>query len=833
MDLPVVKQDDAELSVDLHDGFAFPGLIIPGPPTEAKWWVHICGAKIYWVSDRGTWGVASSGYPCKSVLINDKYAINSMHDIGFFVPHLWIPYCNIPPSGLVNLLVPLNIILSQAQVLLGASSVQVNDSPIGLGNWPAVNCSDPVPTPFGGFITNTDVKVGFTWADAFEALKQYAIQVALALAIAAVTKAGGAAWGKIKAKKLAKLGGEAAEKAAKEAAEKAAREAAEKATQEASEKVASHAATEASERAAKEGLSTVADDFAELAVEKELQEAAEKVTREAAETAAEKAAQEASEKAAEEAAEKAAKEAADEAAENASREAAEHLARESAEKEAETAAREAAEKATNEAAEHAEREATEHAAAEAANEAADNAAREASEAATREAAAEQAKDAASKAHQEAVDELKRLQDERAACGIFDGARKKELDVAIQNAKFGVEGAAREFAEAAEREATERAAKEAAQEAGRQALQEAEEAAVRAATEQAAREAAEEAAEKASREAAEHATEHAAAKEAREAAEKAATEMREKATAAAQRETAARAEREAAERSAAEARRKALAAEANETLSREAKERYAAEADRLTREAEEAAAREQAAKEAKEAAAEQLEKAEKELAEKKASEAAAKEAAEKADKAFNKLKEEMSRSAFQKQFKQFVTWKDFRSAYLIKTLKLLKMGKPFVLDWLNVDEIKDKLLKAIGFGDSEDESDDPVPEVPGYLPPTKENKSKVRAAAEIIAMLMGQQLAGPDVMGGECPWDEETLSAVESGLIAMLGPEEAEKLIEDLRKDPEYRDGVRSAFNGPVADMAEQFLKMELFGLAGYSEHELCDIGIPHSLHPYV
>lgn len=817
MDMPVVKQDDIELSIDLHDGFAWPGLIPPAfPPMEAKWWVHLAGAKICWVSDQGNWGFMSSGNPSSNVYINDKKAINSMHDIGFFVPHLWIPFVNIPGAGLVNLLIPLTIALSQAQVLLGCSSVLVNDNPIGVGPWPAVNCSDPVPTPFGAFIPITDVKVGVTWADALEALKQYAIQVALALVIAGVTAAGGAAWKKFKAKKLAKLGSEAAEKGAKEVAERAARESAQETAEKISKEAGEHATNEAREKAFKELMTKNAAEATEEAGRKGMIESAERGVKETAQRSVESAAREAEEHAAREALEKGARETSEQGAERAEREAAEQAAREAAEREAAQASREAAEQATSEAASHAEREAAARAEQEAADEAADRAAREASEAASREAAANEAKDAASKAHQEAVDNLKRLQDERAACGIFDGAKKRDLDVAIKNAEFAVEGATRDFAAAAEREAAERAAKEAAQNAGREALESAEQAAARAASEQAAKEAAQEAAEKASREAAEHAGAQTAAREAREAAEKTAGELKEKAAAAARREAEAAARKETAEQAAAKARRQAEEASRNELLSQAEKDRLLAEADRMTREAEEAAVAEQAAREAREASMEAFEKADKELSERLAKETEATAAREAADLAYATALQKQFDSEFQKATKQYANWGEFKSAYGLKLLKFLKLSKKFIIP-----------LKAL-LTSEEEEADQR-----GHIPMTTESVAQARLAAHLMALELGQNLLGPNIIStGEEP-DEASLSAIERGLLDIFGPEEGANIFQLLQSEPAYVEAFRQAFNGPVTDMAEQLLRLELYGAGAFSGHELCDIGIPHSLHPYV
>ncbi len=156
MSFPVAKMNDPMLGVDFHD------MIVPPAPAVVKFTPHVVAAKIGWVAD------SSALVP--TVLINNMMAANQFHDIKNLIPH-------VPPGP--NVLLAIIIPFSSSKIMLGSSTVLVNNKPIGVGPVPILNCADPLSMPTGAIIPITNVFAGVSLADMFMALATMLVEMAI------------------------------------------------------------------------------------------------------------------------------------------------------------------------------------------------------------------------------------------------------------------------------------------------------------------------------------------------------------------------------------------------------------------------------------------------------------------------------------------------------------------------------------------------------------------------------------------------------------------------------------------------------------------------------
>lgn len=146
MHLPVLKQHDVMVGIDIHEA------IVPPSPTPIKLPHAVC-AQIDWVKDGKDLH--------HSVLIQGKAAVSQLHDIGHWIPHV----CP-------NLLLPFIIGFSSSHVLLASSTVLVEGKPMAAGPFvtPVLNCGEPVPLPFGFILNTSTVRINITWSDLLRAI---------------------------------------------------------------------------------------------------------------------------------------------------------------------------------------------------------------------------------------------------------------------------------------------------------------------------------------------------------------------------------------------------------------------------------------------------------------------------------------------------------------------------------------------------------------------------------------------------------------------------------------------------------------------------------------
>jgi len=187
---PALHRGDWQIQVDIHDGLAFlcPITLPPpaGPgPVSVSCWVHIGFAQVgRWPCDLGKTPFLG-GVPCEKVEVDGQPSIKLAHDIGFLIPHVWIPFFNSGIAGTVNVLVPQTIALSGSKVALGAGDVIIDDDVMGVGPAPVITCSDLIPLPTGVYLCHPrTVTAEVKFSDFMNFLKMWAIDVALALVTA-------------------------------------------------------------------------------------------------------------------------------------------------------------------------------------------------------------------------------------------------------------------------------------------------------------------------------------------------------------------------------------------------------------------------------------------------------------------------------------------------------------------------------------------------------------------------------------------------------------------------------------------------------------------------
>jgi hypothetical protein len=775
VDMPPLRESDWFLALDIHDGIAFLGpQSMPPPagkgPQEAKIWPHIVGAKLCWVTDNGP--LPFTGFPSKNVFINDKKAINVGHDIGFFIPHIWIPMVNGKMDGTLNLLVPLSILLSSCTAFMGCGSVLVNDKPVGIGPIPIMTCDDPIPLPLGGFVNCTgNVKCGVSLSDIIAALIQYLIAVAIAVIMAVVMHFGGKAFKKFKVgdklknglRKIFKIGGD---EVAEKAAEKVAKEAAEEIAEEIGEKVAKEVGEEVAEEVGEKVAREVGEEVAE--------EVGEKVAREVGEEVAEEVAEEAVEEVAEEAVQKSfkqkvkdgfsdawegikkpfkwankkirgelAEETTEEAFERTGKELGEAAAESAEAQVAKEAAEESMEAAQKEAAEHAQKEVLARTQKEVAEEALDEASEKASREALAEASAQEASDAASKANGEAVEELADLQKQRDACKFYQKGKKAELDAAIEKQTTLINETAEEVREAATREAEAKAAKEAAQKAGHEAEEQVAEAAAREAEERAAKEAADEAAEKAGQEASDATSRKAAA----EAAEESARDQY---------------------------------ANASQKINQEMRE-YAEEYTW--------------------------------------------------ERTFRGGKRYMAQSLDERSWKSLA--KGIGKAYALKSIKIPFKGALKLYSCISRQH-KLQSGETIGPGFMYELASGIAAWM--MANPDKAGSETVAALGQMVfGDVAGGENSdrkdGDADLEGSGLLDADFVPLLRRGMIEVFGEDGAE-LLDEVEKTPEYREYLKAALEGPARELADRLLKLQLQGIQAF-KNDLCSLGVPVPLHQYV
>lgn len=171
--MPVIKKGDPMLGIDVHD------CIVPPAPAVVKFYPHAVAAMIGWVADHDALST--------NVLVNGVPAGKQFHDIKNLVPHVPLP-------PVPNVLLAITIPFSGSKVMLGSSTVLVNDKPIGVGPLPVLNCGDPLSLPTGAVVPLTNVFAGVSLADLLMALAVMLVEMGISFLANVV---GGAIGGRI------------------------------------------------------------------------------------------------------------------------------------------------------------------------------------------------------------------------------------------------------------------------------------------------------------------------------------------------------------------------------------------------------------------------------------------------------------------------------------------------------------------------------------------------------------------------------------------------------------------------------------------------------------
>lgn len=149
--LPWVTEWDLMIGIDGHNQLCIPPTP-PLPPLPSPMHKHITGGTMHWILN-------SYEFPDQTVFVENRWPCKHFHDIAWFIPHVPVP---LPGWVLLPVIIP----LSASKIMLGAFSIQVQNS--AAGAWgPMLNCWSVFPRPTGLIIPTRlpTVFIGFNWLD--------------------------------------------------------------------------------------------------------------------------------------------------------------------------------------------------------------------------------------------------------------------------------------------------------------------------------------------------------------------------------------------------------------------------------------------------------------------------------------------------------------------------------------------------------------------------------------------------------------------------------------------------------------------------------------------